>query len=134
MSSSTKEPTQRSRDKTRIDESEGGDAFLRDLAVKAQAKRTRCEEEAAAVQQRKQARLDKRAEADAGMLQTRQCVRLSTDRLLCTPSCQCGVTPCPQAKLKLCQTCGDIKSHVCRKGPCVAARQPLLLTYQEQEA
>ena len=44
----------------------------------AQAKRTRCEEEAAAVQQRKQARLDKRAEADAGMLQTRQCVRLST--------------------------------------------------------
>ena len=51
---------------------------------------------------------------------------------LCTPICQCGETPCPQAKLKRCTTCGDIKPTVCRKGPCVAARQPLMLTMCEE--
>ena len=46
--------------------------------------------------------------------------------------CQCGIVPCPQAMLKLCATCGDIKKRVCCKGPCVAARQPLLLTMHEE--
>ena len=41
---------------------------------------------------------------------------------LCQPVCQCGFCPCPQAALKLCPTCGDIKKHLCRKAACVAAR------------
>ena len=52
----------------------------------------------------------------------------------CRPVCQCGVVPCPQAKLKLCVTCGDIKPTVCRKGPCVASRKPLRLTMREDAA
>lgn len=52
---------------------------------------------------------------------------------LCTPLCRCGVVPCPQAKLKLCATCGDIKRLECRKAACVAARGPLLITMRAEE-
>jgi len=84
------------------------------------------EEHALGVEQRKQARLEKKEEATAAALALRQAFDL------CTPICQCGAAPCPQAKLKLCTTCGDIKPIVCRKGPCVAARQPLMLTMCEE--
>ena len=43
-----------------------------------------------------------------------------------------GEKPCPQAKLILCATCGDIKGNVCRKAACVAAAQPLMLTMREE--
>ena len=120
--------TKRIRDKTRIDESEGGDAFLRDLAGNARGKQVAREEAAAGVAQRKQARLEKKDEATTAALALRQ----AFDK--CTPVCQCGLTPCPQAKLKLCATCGDMKGQLCRKGPCVAAREPLMLTMREEAA
>ena len=59
------EVKKRVRDKTRIDESEGGDAFLRDLAVFARSQQVQKEEAAHAVEQRKQARLEKKEEAEA---------------------------------------------------------------------
>ena len=49
----------------------------------------------------------------------------------CHPVCTCGSIPCPQEKLQLCATCGEIKAHVCRVRACVAARKPLLLTVRE---
>lgn len=45
-----KEPKKHTRDKTRIDESEGGDAFLRDLAGKARSKQVQKEEAARGVE------------------------------------------------------------------------------------
>jgi hypothetical protein len=125
LSPKKKEAIKRVRDKSRIDESEGGDAFLRDLACNARDKQVAREEHAAGVEQRKKARLEKKEEATAAAL----ALRAAFD--LCTPTCQCGESPCPQAKLKLCATCGDIKPTICRKGPCMATRQPLLLTMRE---
>jgi hypothetical protein len=46
----------------------------------------------------------------------------------CKPMCTCRLSPCPQAKLQLCATCGAIKPHACRIRACVAARESLLLT------
>lgn len=102
------EVKKRVRDKTRIDESEGGDAFLR-LAGNARSKQVQKEEAAHAVEQRKQARLEKKEAAEAEAKAQRE----AFDK--CTPACQCGVVPCPQASLQLCATCGDIKKHLCRK-------------------
>ena len=51
---------------------------------------------------------------------------------LCKPHCTCGVVPCPHEKMQLCTTCGDIKKLLCRKGPCVAAREPLRLTMRTE--
>ena len=115
------------RDKTQIEESEGGDAFLRDLAGSARSKQVRREEEAAGVEARKAARIERKEVADAEA----KAARAAFDA--CTPVCTCGLVPCPQTKLKLCPTCGDIKKTVCRKGPCVAARAPLLLTMREEQ-
>ena len=50
------EAKKRQRDKTRIEESEGGDATLRGLAVKARAKQLEKKQKAAAVAERKEAR------------------------------------------------------------------------------
>jgi len=113
------------RDKTQIDESEGGDAFLRDLAGKARSKQVRKEEEAARVESNKRARLEKKEEAEAAAT----ALRMAFD--LCKPVCTCGIVPCPQEKMQLCETCGDIKKSICRKAVCVAARGPLLLTMKE---
>ena len=52
----------------------------------------------------------------------------------CQPVCTCGVVPCPHEKMLLCATCGDIKKTLCRKGPCVAAREPPRLTMREEAA
>ena len=48
----------------------------------------------------------------------------------CGKGCICGLAEaCPIKGLKRCSTCGDIKSRVCIKKPCVAARRPLLITF-----
>ena len=47
----------------------------------------------------------------------------------CGEVCTCERVPCPVAGLKKCATCGDIKSRLCIKKACVAARKPLALTY-----
>lgn len=120
-----KKPT---RDKTQIEESEGGDAFLRDLAGSARSKQVRREEHAAGVEARKARRIEEKEEAAVEA----KALRAAFD--LCQPKCKCGLVPCPQEKLKLCLTCGDIKKTVCRKGPCVAALEPLMLTMREGAA
>ena len=84
------------------------------------------QEHTAAVAARKVARLEKRAEEDEAAAAKRLAFEL------CQGVCRCGLTPCPQAKLKRCDICGDIKSQVCRKAACLAARAPLLLTTQPQ--
>ena len=118
----------RERDKTRIDESEGGDAFLRDLAGNARSKQVRREGHRLEVDQRKQARLD----AAAAAADAAAAVRLAFD--MCHPICTCGTSPCPQAKMQLCATCGVVKPHACRVRACVAARGPLLLTMRDETA
>ena len=114
------------RDKTQIEESEGGDAFLRDLAGSARAKQVRKAEAALQVEGRKQARIENKEEAAAAAVAQ----RAAFDK--CKPVCTCGVVPCPQEKMQLCATCKEIKPHACRVRACVAARQPLLLTMREE--
>ena len=80
------------------------------------------------MEQRKKVRIEKKKEATAAA----QEMRVAFDK--CTPIFQCGLAPCPQAKLKLCGTCGDIKPHACRKAKCVAARRPLMLTMSKEAA
>ena len=113
----------RKRDKTRIDESEGGDADLRDLATHASDKQNAREEAARKVEQNKKQRVEAKEEAE----------RQSKEKLaafqLCQGACQCSTTPCPWVGMKHCATCGDIKANECRKAKCVQARQPLMLTH-----
>ena len=66
MVARTAESRKRVRDKTRIEESEGGDAHLRGLAISARAKQLRKSQEAAAVAERKVARLEKKTALEAG--------------------------------------------------------------------
>ena len=116
------ETKKRTRDKTRIEESEGGDAHLRGLAESARAKQLKKSQEAAAAAARKVARLEKKVE-----LEESAAARLKAYEQ-CTPTCTCGVEMCPWAGLILCSVCGDIKKGACRKGACVADKAPLMLT------
>lgn len=75
------------RDKTQIDESEGGDATLRDLATKARSKQVRREEEADGVKQRKEARLEKRRRRPTR--RPRSCVQRSTSASRTAPAVWC---------------------------------------------
>ena len=80
------------------------------------------------MEQRKVARLEKKTGADKAA----KALRMAFD--FCKPACKCGVVPCPQETLQLCETCGDIKKGLCRKLPCVTAREPLRLTMCEETA
>ena len=122
------EVKKRTRDKSRIDESEGGDATLRGLAAKAREKQIAKEQAAAAIQQKKDEREAKRAQLELEAEERRQLY------LNCKPKCTCGLDPCPMAGLVLCGTCGDIKKNVCRKAACVAAAAPLALTMAPEAA
>ena len=117
----------RERNKTRIDESEGGDSHLRNLATKARAKQVGKAIKAAEVSDRKAARVEKQAqitESRAAQLDA---------FMRCTPMCLCGLVPCPMAEMYHCTVCGDIKKSVCRKKACVGDG-PLLLTMHEPES
>ena len=116
------EAKKRTRDKTRIEESEGGDATLRGLAVLARAKQDEKKQKADAVVARKEERALKKAELEASAAAQLEAYNK------CTPVCTCGLTPCPQAGLVLCTICKDIKKNVCREAACVAAKAPLMLT------
>ena len=71
---------------------------------------------------RKVARLEKKGALEASAAAQREAYNK------CTPSCTCEVEPCPWAGLILCTICGDIKRGTCRKGACVKAKAPLMLT------
>ena len=45
----------------------------------------------------------------------------------CGAACVCGGQPCPVAGMKRCATCFDVKTRMCVKRQCVAARRPLML-------
>ena len=122
----TSQPTKRTRDKTRIEESEGGDSFLRDLAASARAKQLRKEEHVAGVTARKEARVEARTEKQS------EKELLLCNFMRCRPTCQCGVVPCPMEGMHHCSVCGDIKRNVCRKQACVAKRAPLALEPPQQ--
>lgn len=123
-----KEPTKRARDKTRIDESEGGDAWLRGLALTARAKQLTKTAKVLQVAANKEASAAKKAQ------EQQEYDKKKAAFLRCQPACVCGVRPCPQAKLHLCEICGDIKSNVCRKAACIAAGAPLAITMREPAA
>ena len=122
MVARTAEAKKRTRDKTRIDESEGGDAHLRNLAESALEKQQAKKLKADGVAARKEERAEKLAQLETSTAARRQSFES------CTPNCTCGEEPCPWAKMHLCLECGDIKGTVCRKKACVEKQAPLLLT------
>ena len=71
---------------------------------------------------RKEERAEKKAELEASAAAQLEAYNK------CTPTCMCGLTPCPQAGFVLCTVCKDIKRSECRKAKCVAAKAPLMLT------
>ena len=120
----------RERDKTRIDESEGGSATLRNLAGKAMAKRQKKESEAAAAQEKRDALAAKKAEAAAAaaaLLAAFERHHALYGPILPGRACACPEQPCPMANMVRCLVCGDIKKSVCRKATCKPAA-PLALT------
>lgn len=114
----------RERDRTRIDESEGGDSHLRDLAVKARTKQVAKETHATEVAGRRDEREKKRAELAA---EREAQVEAYTK---CHPKCKCRGKPCPMADMHHCTVCGDVKKGACRKAACLGDL-PLLLTMRE---
>eukprot|EP00966_Prymnesium_polylepis_P322130 7378402-Prymnesium_polylepis.1 len=122
MVARTAEVKKRTRDKTRIDESEGGDAHLRALAGSARAKQDAKKLKADGIADRKKEAAEKKATLEASAA-----ARLDAFQA-CQPACTCGVVPCPWDKMLHCLTCGDIKGAVCRKKACLDAQAPLLLT------
>lgn len=118
------EVKKRTRDKSRIDESEGGDPHLRGLAGKARAKQLEKKQKADAIAERKEEREESKKQLELKMAADLESYGK------CKPSCTCGALPCPWAGLLHCPTCGDIKRGKCRKKACEAAGAPLLLTMQ----
>ena len=108
----------RVRDKSRIEESEGGDAHLRGLAASARSKQTEKEVHVLGVQARKEERVEKKARLESSAAAQLEAFNA------CQPVCTCGMVPCPWANMHHCPHCGDIKKTVCRKKAC----GPLLLT------
>ena len=121
----------RTRDKSRIEESEGGDATLRDLAGMARTKQSAKETRVAEVAERKEERVGKKARLGEAAQ-----ARLDAFEK-CRGWCVCPrpIRPegCPAAGLSLCPTCGDLKPTVCRRKACLEAVRPLLLTMAPQE-
>lgn len=92
----TAQARKRVRDKTRIEESEGGDSSLRRLAEKATAKLEAKAAHAAAVLQRKDERAEKKARLEAS-----EAANLAAYQA-CTPMCTCGGSPCPWVGMHYC--------------------------------
>ena len=116
----------RERDKTRIDESEGGDSHLRNLAAKARFKQATKETHTNEVTARREEREKKKAEVAA----EREAQVAAYTK--CHPRCKCRIKPCPMAEMHHCTVCGDVKKGVCRKAAC-QGDQPLLLTMREPQ-
>lgn len=116
------------RDKTRIDESEGGSITMRGLDEKKQAALAIKDAEAKAIQGRKAVTAAKKA----AVCEERAALQVAFE--LCSESCRCGAEICPMAKKQCCPHCKEIKSGDCRKQACRTAAAPLMLTLNEPPA
>ena len=113
----------RQRDRSRASQSEGGSARLRNLHGETVEKREAAEKKQDEVQQRKEAQQEKRELA----AEAERVLRAAFE--LCQRGCVCGEQPCKVQGYKQCEVCKEVKRRVCTKRACVAARQPLMLTY-----
>ena len=117
------EKKKRERDRSRVEQSEGGSARLRNLYGKAVEKRQVREKEEEEKEERRKTREEKKRNAE----EAEKLLRQQFER--CGRGCVCGVDPCPVKGLKMCGVCGEIKQRACGKRACKEAGQPLMLTY-----
>ena len=113
----------RTRDQSRIEESEGGSITLRELHVKRLMKEAAKEAAAKETAARKEATADKKRQ----LQESHAALEAAFD--LCSRGCRCGQEPCPMAKKQRCPHCKEIKNGECRKQACRAAAAPLRLTH-----
>ena len=120
MSTATHQEYDAGRD--RLNDEEFGSCKMKDMVGTKTRKRLEREEERKRIESNKVARIERREKEDREAAERRAAFEK------CHPECTCGESPCPMAKLKLCPTCNEIKSGLCRKRECKAVRDGVQLT------